>query len=59
MKIILNSTMQTDLNTRILIKILSCKDRNGSELKISQINIYIDVMMYTNVNVSQRNTSLI
>jgi len=59
MKIILNSTMQTDLNTRILIKILSCKDRNGSELKISQINIYIDVMMYTNVNVSQRKTSLI
>jgi hypothetical protein len=59
MKIILNSTMQTDLNTRILIKILSCKDRNRSELKISQINIYIDVMMYTNVNVSQRNTSLI
>ena len=51
--------MQTDLNTRILIKILSCKDRNRSELKISQINIYIDVMMDTNVNVSQRNTSLI
>jgi hypothetical protein len=59
MKIILNSTMQTDLNTRILIKILSYKDRNRSELKISQINIYIDVMMYTNVNVLQRNTSLI
>lgn len=59
MRIILNSTMQTDLNTRILIKILSCKDRNRSELKISQINIYIDVMMDTNVNVSQRNTSLI
>ena len=59
MKIILNSTMQTDHNTRILIKILSCKDRNRSELKISQINIYIDVMMYTNVNVLQRNTSLI
>ena len=59
MKIILNSTMQTDLNTRILIKILSCKDRNRSELKISQINIYIDVMMYTNVSVSRRNTSLI
>jgi hypothetical protein len=59
MRIILNSTMQTDLNTRILIKIMSCKDRNRSELKISQINIYIDVMMDTNVNVSQRNTSLI
>jgi hypothetical protein len=59
MKIILNSTKKTDLNTRILIKIFSCKDRNRRELKLSQINIYINVMMYTNVNVSQRNPSLI
>ena len=59
MKIILNSTMQTYLNHRILIKILFCTDRNRSELKISQINIYIDLMMYTHVSVSRRNTSLI